>query len=157
MLKILPLRLINFTFDSSIELGFGGRERWLDLHNCFDWRSLDYVSEKRCIKLTWLRASGEWIESSLPEIIVLEFRGVARFAACPRDPELPYTEDSCLAFVTFTPPEFSSDFECEFGGFRNEAEHLTLRFQSSFGLKIWAEEAELILPVCGEESAVARG
>ena len=135
MLKILPLRLINFTFDSSIELGFGGRERWLDLHNCFDWRSLDYVSEKRCIKLTWLRASGEWIESSLPEII----------------------EDSCLAFVTFTPPEFSSDFECEFGGYRNEAEHLTLRFQSSFGLKIWAEEAELILPVCGEESAVARG
>jgi hypothetical protein len=140
------LRLINFTFDSSIELGFGDRYRWLDLHNCFDWRSLDYLSENRRIQLTWQRGSGEWIQSSLPDIIVLEFRGVARFAVCPRDPELPYTEDSCLAFVTFTPPEFSSDFKSEFGEYRNEAEHLTLGFRSDFGLKIWAEEAELILP-----------
>lgn len=79
-------------------------------------------------------------------MIVLEFRGVASFAASPRDPELPYTEDSCLAFAAITPPEFSSDFKAEFGDYRNESEHLTLRFQSGFGLKIWAAEAELILP-----------
>ena len=96
--------------------------------------------------MIWKRGAGKRIQPNLPDVLILEFRSVVRIAACPRDPELPYTEDSCLAFVTFTPPEFGSDFEKEFGEYRNEDEHLTLNFQSSFGLKIWAEEAELILP-----------
>lgn len=139
------LRLKSFSFDSSIELGFSDRYRWLDLHNCFDWQGFEYASEERRIKLIWKRA-GEGIEPNLPAVVVLEFQRVTRFAACPRDPGLPYTEDSCLAFVSFTPPEFSEDFKSEFGGYRSDAGHLTFSFQSGFGLKIWAEEARLILP-----------
>ena len=139
------MHLVNFTFDSSIEIGFAGRHRYLDLHNCFDWQSINYLSEKRRIKMFWVRSTGDWVEPDLPPNLALEFRGVSRFAARPRDSEFPYTEDSCLASVTFTPPEYASDFKSEFEGYRSDSEHVTFSFQSGFGLKIWAEEAELFL------------
>ncbi len=138
------MRLINFTFDSSTEIGFGGHHRCLDLHNCFEWQSLTCRHKEQRIKMSWMRATGDWSQPDLPLGLVLEFRGVSRFAACPRDSELPYTEDSCLHVVTFTPPEHASDFEMEFGGYRSDSEHITFRFQSGFGVKIWAEEVELI-------------
>ena len=138
------MRLTNFTFDSSIEIGFGGRHRYLDLHNCFDWQSITYFSEERRVQMSWKRSTSDWVQPDLPLGLVLEFRGVSRFAACPRDPELPFTEDSCLAAVTFTPPEHASNFESEFAGYRSDSEHMTFSFQSGFGLKIWAEEVELI-------------
>lgn len=138
------MHLTNFTFDSSIEIGIAGRFRYLDLHNCFDWQGITYFSEERRIRMSWIRSTGEWTPRDLPLGLVLEFRGVSRFAACPRDSELPYTEDSCLAFVTFTPPEFASDFNDEFRGYRSGSEHITFSFQSGFGVKIWADEVSLI-------------
>jgi hypothetical protein len=57
---------------------------------------------------------------------------------------MPYDEDTCLEAVTFTPPEHASDFKSEFKVFRSDSEHITFIFRSGFGLKIWAEEAELI-------------
>ena len=137
------MHLVNFTFDSSNEIGFAGRHRYLDLHNCFDWQSITYFSQERRIKISWIRSTGNWVQPDLPPSLVLEFRGVSRFAACPQDTELPCTEDSCLASVTFSPPEYAADFESEFGGYRTDSEHITFSFQSGFGVKIWAEEAEL--------------
>ena len=137
------MRLINFTFDSSIEIGIGGRSRYLDLHNCFNWQSITYLSEERRIKMAWTRSSGDWVQPNLPPALVLEFRGVFKFAAQPRDPEMPFTEDSCLASVTFTPPEHASNCVGIFGGNRSDSEHITFLFQSGFGLKVWAEEVEL--------------
>jgi hypothetical protein len=128
------MRLINFTFDSSVEIGFGGRHRYLDLHNCFDWQGVTYLSEERRIQLSWTRSIADWVQPDLPSKLVLEFRGVSGFAARPRDAELPYTEDSCMASITFTPPEYSSDFESQFGGYRSDSEHITFSFQSGFGL-----------------------
>src|SRR5687767_4931676 len=139
------MHLINFTFDSSIEIGFDGRQRYLDLHNCFDWQSIAYFSEERRIQMLWKRSTGDWVQPNLPLSLTLEFRGVSRFVACPRDAELPFTEDSCLRAVTFTPPEHDSNFQSEFEGYRSDAEHITFSFQSGFGLKIWAEHVELVL------------
>ena len=138
------MRLTNFTFDSSIEIGVAGRHRYLDLHNCFDWQSITYLSEERRIKMSWIRSTGDWVQPNLPPALTLEFHGVSRFTTCPRDTELPYTEDSCLASVTFSPPEYASDFESEFEGYRSDSEHITFSFQSGFGVKIWAEEVEFI-------------
>src|SRR5581483_9040881 len=128
------MRLINFTFDTSIEIGIAGRHRYLDLHNCFDWQSITYFCEERRIKMSWIRSTGDWVQADLPLSLVLEFRGVSRFAASPRDTELPYTEDSCLASATFSPPEYAADFESKFQGYRSDSEHITFSFQSGFGV-----------------------
>ncbi len=149
------MRLINFTFYSSIEIGIAGRPRFLDLHNIYDWESITYLPGRRQIRMSWTLPTRERFQPDLPSVVaealkdlppvvVLEFRGVSRFAACPHDPELPYTEDTCLEAVTFTPPEYASDFKSEFEVFRSDSEHITFMFRSGFALKIWAEEVELI-------------
>jgi hypothetical protein len=149
------MRLVNFTFDSSIEIGIAGHPRFLDLHNIYGWQSVTYLPEERRIKMTWtgppkdqslpnLSPQVALALKNLPSVVTLEFRGVSRFAASPHDPEMPYDEDTCLEAVTFTPPEHASDFKSEFEVFRGESEHITFKFRSGFGLKIWAEQAELI-------------
>lgn len=138
------MRLLNFTFDSSNEIGLDGKHRYIDLHNCFDWQSINYFSEERRVKMSWIRSTGDWVQAGLPPTLELDFRGVSGFAACPRDSELPFTEDSCLSSVTFSPPEYASDFESNFEGYRSDSEHITFLFQSGFGVKIWAEEVVLI-------------
>ena len=138
------MRLINFTFDSSVELGFSGHHRYLDLHNCFEWQGLSYRPDSRRIEMSWVGFPNELPRPTSQFSLTLVFRGVSSFTVCPRDPEMPFTEDSCLHAVTFTPPERASDFEGEYRGYRSDLEHITFLFQSGFGVKIWAEEVELI-------------
>jgi hypothetical protein len=149
------MRLVNFTFDSSVEIGISGHPRFLDLHNIYRWYGVNYLPEKRQISMTWDLPPCDHFQpemppalalalNDLPTVVTLEFRGVSRFAASPHDPEMPYDEDTCLEAVTFTPPEHATDFRSEFEVFRSDAEHITFMFRSGFGLKIWAEEAELV-------------
>jgi hypothetical protein len=139
------MHLLNFTLDGSVEIGVAGQPRPFGLHNCFDWQSVAYVSDERRIRLLWKRSTGDWVKPDLPLSLALEFPGVSNFAACPRKPGLPFTEDSCLAHVTFTPSELASNFKGLFLGYRDDPEHLTFLFMSGFGLKIWSEEAELFI------------
>src|ERR1035441_4602060 len=92
------MRLVNFTFYSSIEIGIDGRPRFLDLHNIYGWQSITYLPEQRQIKMTWTRPAEGQIQPDLPPAIAvtlkdlppavtLEFRGVSRFAASPHDPD----------------------------------------------------------------------
>ena len=138
------MRLTNFTFYNSIEIGISGRPRFLDLHNVYGWQSITYLPEQQQIRMSWALPTGDRVQPGLPPVVTLEFRGVSRFAASSHDPEMPYNEDTCLDAVTFTPPENAADFKSEFEVFRSDSEHITFIFRSGFGLKIWAEEAELI-------------
>jgi hypothetical protein len=137
------MHLTNFTFYSSIEIGISGRPRFLDLHNIYGWQSITYLPERRQIRMSWILPAGGQVQADLPPLVTLEFRGVSRFAASPHDLEMPYDEDTCLEAVTFTPPDHTSD-KSEFKVFRNDSGHVAFLFRSGFGLKIWAEEAELI-------------
>jgi hypothetical protein len=46
------MHLINFRFVTSIEIGVPDHRRILDLHNCFDWQGIAYLSEERLIKMS---------------------------------------------------------------------------------------------------------
>ena len=137
------MRLTNFTFYSSIEIGISGRPRFLDLHNIYVWQSMTYLPEQRQIRMSWTLPTGGEIQTDLPSAVTLEFRGVSRFATSPHDLEMPYDEDTCLEAVTFTPQESASEMS-ERKVFRNDSGHVSFVFRSGFGLQIWAEEAELI-------------
>src|SRR5665213_1183749 len=95
--------------------------------------------------MSWTRSTGDWVQPDLPQDLVVQFRGVSRFAASPQNPDLPFTEDSCLSAVIFTPPEFASNFTALCEGYRSDSEHITFAFMSGFVLKIWAQEAELFI------------
>jgi len=139
------MRLTNFTFYSSIEIGISGRPRFLDLHNIYFWQSMTYLPEQRQIRMSWTLPAGGEIQADLPSVVTLEFRGISRFAASPHDLDMPYDENTCLSSVTFTPLEYTSDSDkSELKVFRSDSGHVAFLFRSGFGLKIWAEEAELI-------------
>ena len=145
-----PMHLINFTFDSSVEIGTDGRRRYLDLHNIYAWQEVSYSSEQRKVRMSWILPPvssfgphAKYVQN-LPGALVLEFRGVSRFAASPHDTEMPYSEDTCLEAATFTPEGEHSDSGSGCKVFRDDVGHITFAFRSGFCLTIWAEEVELL-------------
>jgi hypothetical protein len=69
----------------------------LDLHNNFDFLGLDYSVELRTLLLHWRRSRGEWVASSTPASVTIEFREVSEFRFQPRDSAQPFTEDDCVS------------------------------------------------------------
>jgi hypothetical protein len=145
------MRLTNFTFDSEVEIGTDGRRRYLDLHNIYDWQGVSYLCEQRIVRLSWVLPpvslfgpQAKYVQN-LPGTLALEFRGVSRLAASPHDPEMPYSEDTCLAAATFTSEGQHADSGSGCKVFRDDVGHITFTFHSGFCLTIWAEEVELLL------------
>ena len=68
----------------------------LDLHNNFDFKTLDYSVELRKLVLSWERSNGDWVSSDTPSALTIEFQKVSEFRFMPRDSETPFTEDDCL-------------------------------------------------------------
>jgi hypothetical protein len=144
------MRLTNFTFDSSVEIGIDGHPRYLDLHNIYTWQGFSYFPEQRRVRLSWslppigsFGPNAKYVQN-LPGALAFEFRGVSRLAASPQNPEMPYSEDTCLEKVTFTPEGEHSSSRSGCKVFRDDVGHVTFTFRSGFCLTIWAEEAELI-------------
>ncbi len=68
----------------------------LDLHNNFDFKSLDYSVKERKLVLNWQRSEGNWVSSETPAQLNIEFHEVSEFRFMPRDSEMPFTEDDCI-------------------------------------------------------------
>ena len=68
----------------------------VSLHNDFDFADFSYDISARTVRLRWFRPPPE-------ELSLVEMGGFSLLVA-PRDPELPFTEDSCLAAVGGVPP-----------------------------------------------------
>ena len=129
----------NFQLVSTVEIVAG--DRHFDLHNCFDFVGFEYQPTEKKACLTWKRGAVEYASPTLPGQLVLTFEGVTNFAVKRRDEDMPFTEDNCVASITFLPPELADNFGAIIQGYRSHDEHLSIEFQSGSGLKIWAETA----------------
>jgi hypothetical protein len=69
----------------------------LDLHNRFDFVGFTYDSTACTVRLRW-RASEQASDGRRRSLLV-EMRGVTHLSATPRDPEMPFSEDTCLSAV----------------------------------------------------------
>jgi hypothetical protein len=70
--------------------------RKLDLHNNFDFHAVLYSVADRTASLFWRRCPGDWVPSSTPAAVCIEFREVSEFRFLPREPGCPFTEDDCV-------------------------------------------------------------
>jgi hypothetical protein len=68
----------------------------LDLHNHFDFVSVDYSVETRIVALHWRRAKGDGVPAGAPKLLTVSFREVSEFRFVPRDTELPFSEGDCM-------------------------------------------------------------
>ncbi len=137
------MKLRNFVIESEVEIT--ADDRWLDLHNNYNFVSLDYNVFERKLTLTWIRSKGDWVDKSLPLGVELAMEDVYHFEASPRDSEMPFTEDDCLeAFLSITKGEDGQNY------FMDETTPSTgclfgLSFQSGLVLAVGAEEASVVL------------
>jgi hypothetical protein len=111
-----------------------------DLHNCFDFVAFTYEPSSQVARLRWMPNGYGSVPQS--RSLVVEFRGVTHFSAAPRDPELPFSEDTCLAEVggvTPSDPTVAGIYSDVPSGW-----HHIFTFMSGFVLRIGAESVSLL-------------
>jgi hypothetical protein len=89
----------DFSIADGIYLMQGAYE--LDLHNCFEFHSLDYSVKNRTLSLQWKTSDGDWVADGMPHSVAIEFKEVSEFRFLPRDADIPFTEDDCLETFGF--------------------------------------------------------
>jgi hypothetical protein len=129
------MKLTNFHIDNdSIALNYN--DKYLDLHNNFDFRSFNYDVTSRQLELIWTRSHEDWSN----EIICafkLVFRDIKFLKIRERDSSLPATEDSCLSLIGFLSNDLRDDFD-SFAEVKNatDSDDLNIAFQSNQAFKI---------------------
>jgi hypothetical protein len=111
-----------------------------DLHNCFDFVGFAYDVATRVVSLRWI--PNEYASPERGRSLVVELRGVFHLSSTSRDPEIPFSEDTCLASVGLIPPSAPI-----LGSAQSDAPpdwHYVFSFMSGFMLRIGAES--LCLP-----------
>ena len=138
------MRAANFQIEGRIYVQQSGRD--FDLHSDYDFVSFSYSVAERVVELSWLRSAGDWVRRDLPERLALSCRGVTHLSATGRDPELPFTEDDCLAELCFAvadgsfPHTFVASSAAETF---DPSWHWVFSFMSGFTLRIAGEAAHL--------------
>lgn len=112
-----------------------------DLHNNYDFVRYEYRPSDKEAWLSWRRGVGSWVSKDLPTGITLCFTGVSNFTIRKRDDDMSFSEDKCIASITFAPTEFTENFDAVLQGYRGTDEHLSAIFHSGAAFKIWAESA----------------
>jgi hypothetical protein len=117
---------------------------YLDLHNCYDFKGINYSVAERQIHMFWIRNDGEWVPKNQPEKITLEFSGVGRFRFRERDPAVPFTEDDCINDIGFMPQEMweEENYVCEH---RSDADDMVISFMSGALIRIRAEAVSCVV------------
>ena len=69
----------------------------LDLHNNFEFKSLDYSVEERMLSLKWTCSKGSWVSRDTPKVVTIEFNEVSELRFMPRDTDMPFTKDNCIS------------------------------------------------------------
>jgi hypothetical protein len=137
------MELFGFRFaEDTIGIECGGK--YFDMHNCFDFKGLEYDVIARRLILNWKKGEGKWVEENLPKEVGLEFQEVYLFKAKERDPSIPFTEDDCVESMSF----IHNDLIDEMNGIltnipSGEVNHLIISFMSGFSMKIAAKSARL--------------
>ncbi|MGI4872723.1 MAG: hypothetical protein ACRYFX_16305 [Janthinobacterium lividum] len=136
------MHLQNFQlYGDGISLEWEGHN--LDLHNCFDFKSLDYNLPQQQMSLRWLRSPEAWAKSTPLPGLMLIFNNVTFLRVKERDPAYLLTDDTCLASISFHPVEAREEFDNIYFQ-TTPTDDLTFFFQSEWGIKVNAKTAELI-------------
>lgn len=137
------MRLTNFNIDND-NIALTYNDKYLDLHNNFDFRGFQYDTTSNQLELLWTRSHEDWAKENILAF-KLVFRGVTFLKIQERDSSLPASEDSCLSLIGFLPQDLRDNFD----GYveqKNvtEQDDLNISFQSEQAFKINSSYADLI-------------
>lgn len=144
VIRLNKMKLDNFVV-SEDNIGLQVGDMYLDLHNNFDFQAIKYSIDKREIRLSWKKHSGDWVPEKDPRIIELEFHGVTRFKMKERNPDIPFSEDDCLNTIGFLPPDMWDHIDGYSPHQPSAEDDLLMDFMSGAALKIRAESVRCVL------------
>ena len=116
-----------------------------DLHNDFDFQSFSYDVENRTAVLVWSRGTGEWVQSSLPNVLRLEMTGITEVRISPRNPKIPFTEDNCLSSFGYASDDDWTDGQFWVDSRPDESWRWSFLFMSGAAIEIAGERAKALL------------
>jgi hypothetical protein len=139
------MELLNFKIEDGIY--FVTNDKELDIHNNYDCSGFRYDFKNRQIIISWTKSQGDWVPENLPSALELSLNDVSVFKSKERDPEMPFSEDNCIAEIGFAHHDINND---ELNTFlaaiqSNDFSLFSLWFQSGFCLYVDAKSAELKL------------
>ena len=76
-------------------------DKYLDLHNNFDFEGFSYNVKQRALTLNWKGAEASWIPVDNPSQLTITISDVEFLRVTPRDSEVPFSEDTCLMDWTY--------------------------------------------------------
>jgi hypothetical protein len=133
----------NFQIESGIYLQQEGRD--FDLHGDYAFVAFSYSVAERVAELCWQLDTGDRSRADMPARLVLCCRGLTHLSVTGRDPEMPFTEDDCLAELSFGLADGS--FEGFVASSASESFdlswHWMFSFMSGFTLRIAGASADL--------------
>lgn len=116
----------------------------LDLHNDYDFKSLDYSVEKRTLCLHWKFTNRVSNSSNMPGAITIAFHDVNEFRFTPRDAGMPFTEDDCMATFGYWNEETGLFLPADDEVTSTEYPY-TIDFMSGAEIIVMAERSEAII------------
>jgi hypothetical protein len=143
------MKLENFEIcSSSIELQTGSS--FWDLHNVFDFRGLELITDENAAVMRWDLPSGSK-HSGLAEMkcsgMALRFKNLRFLHVGARDGDLPLTEDTCISYILKVDPNIehvNPYMRTRRDWKQGDSFRLVFAFQSERLIEIGSETVELI-------------
>jgi len=134
---------INFLVDSNYALDVGGRH--IDLHNNFDFESIEYSIRQNRLSMTWAKVTGDWVQIDVPEYVKIEFDNVV-FLKIQTDSYDKNDDKGTLSFIGYLHPEDVDLMDgCLDESEANSNYHMIIAFEGGLAIKIFSEKAVCLL------------
>jgi hypothetical protein len=135
------MKLLNFSFvDEPYSVEIRALDCIWDLHNVADFDGFCQDLQSNSVEMKWHINRKYALRDYPADSFGILFKGVEHFEVAPRDPEVPHSEDDCLASVSRVLvgeplPRNPEDIE-------GKDFHLLFEFQSGQKIRVCAEVAE---------------
>ncbi len=137
------MKKVNFLVDSNYALDVDGQH--IDLHNNFDFESVEYSIRHNRVSLTWIKGTGNWVKTDAPENIKIVFDNVLLLKVQTDDYDK-IDDKVTLSFIGYLHPEDVDLMDgCLDEGEATSAYHMIIAFEGGLAIKIFSEKAVCLL------------
>lgn len=134
---------VNFLVDSNYALDVDGRH--IDLHNNFDFESVEYSAKQNRVSVTWAKVTGNWVRIDVPEYVQLVFDNVA-LLKLQTDNSDKNNDKETLSFIGYLHPDDVGLMDgCLDENEANSTYHMIIVFEGGLAIKIFSESVVCLL------------
>ena len=134
---------VNFDIKENYALAYNGRH--LDLHNCFDFESVEYNIKSHKLTLSWVKSLGDWVDKDELNSIVITHINVDYLEISNTEESPDNREDDCLSEITYFSSKDREINDCfMMHNQPKEDDDILYYFQSGLYVRVHCEQIEAV-------------